>query len=202
MAASKQPGTAANSNRAPGASRQAIMHWALILRAVVVLALGVALFISGAQHPIIGNLLATFWLAGALLTLRWSRDHRGVARSRLAMLAGVAGIAAATVLLARFLIESVMSLDATLAILGTAAVVVGTLRVVGAFRDEPADRPRPAMRLVLGASEIGIGVVWIVVDDLSRTFTMFAGLCALVVGTSMLVGALDLRRRSPGGGRP
>ena len=112
------------------------------------------------------------------------------------------GVAAAVVLLARFMIEAMISLDTTLAILGIAAIVVGTLRVVGAFRDEPGDRPRPALRLVLGASEIGIGVVWIAVDDVSRTVTVVGGLCALVVGTSMLVGALDLRRRSLPGVRP
>ena len=95
----------------------------------------------------------------------------------------------------RFIIEGTVSLDTTLAILGIAAVVVGTLRIVGAFRDEPGDRPRPTLRLALGASEIGIGVVWIVVDDVSRTVTVVGGLCTLVVGTSMLVGALDMGRR-------
>ena len=154
--------------------------------------LGVALFASGAQHAVVVHLLATFWVAGALLTLRWAREHRGSSRSRLAMLAGVAGVAAAVVLLARFMIEAVISRNTTLAILGITAVVVGTLRLFGVFRDEPGDRPRPARSLALGASEIGIGVVWIAVDDVSRTVTVFGGLCALVVGTSMLVGALDI----------
>ena len=81
-------------------------------------------------------------------------------------------------------------------LLGIAAIVIGTLRVVGAFRDEPGDRPRPALRIALGASEIGIGVVWIAIDHVSRTFSIFAGLCALVVGVSMLVGALDVRQRA------
>ena len=40
-----------------------------------------------------------------------------------------------------------------------------------------------------GASEIGIGVVWNTVDDVSRTVTVLGGRCALVVGTSMFVGA-------------
>ena len=202
MSPSEHPGPAAASGRAPAPRRQAFIRWALVLRAVFVLALGVALFASGARHAVVGNLLATFWLASALLTLRWSRDHRGSSRSRLATLAGLAGVVAAVVLLARFIIEAMISLDTTLAILGIAAIVVGTLRVVGAFRDEPGDRPRPALRLVLGASEIGIGVVWIAVDDVSRTVTVVGGLCALVVGTSMLVGALDLRRRSLPGVRP
>ena len=202
MAHFEQPAAAAAPGSGPAMGRHAFIRWALILRAVVVLALGVALFASGAQHVVVGNLLATFWLAGALLTLRWSRDHRGSSRSRLAMLAGLAGLAAAVVVLARFMIEAVISLDTTLAILGIAAVVVGTLRVIGAFHDEPGDRPRPALRLALGTSEIGIGVAWIAVDDFSRTFTVIAGLCALVVGTSMLVGALDMRRRSLGGVRP
>ena len=196
MPPSEQAQNVATSGDASGAGRQAFMRWALIVRAVVVLALGGALFVSGAQHAVVGNLLATFWLAGALLTLRWARANRSSSRSRLVTLAGLAGVAAAVILLARFMIEAVISIDATLTILGIAAILIGTLRVVGAFRDEPGDRPRPALRIALGASEVGIGVVWIAIDDVSRTFSVFAGLCALVVGTSMLVGALDLRQRA------
>ena len=118
------------------------------------------------------------WLAGALLTLRWARANRSSSRSRLATLAGVAGVAAAVILLARFMIEAVISIDATLTILGIAAILIGTLRVVGAFRDEPGDRPRPALRIALGASEVGIGVVWDRDRRRPRTFSVFAGLCA------------------------
>ena len=137
MSPSEHPGPAAASGRAPARGDKRL-YAGRSCCAVFVLTLGVALFASGARHAVVGNLLATFWLASALLTLRWSRDHRGSSRSRLAMLAGLAGVAAAVVLLARFMIEAMISLDTTLAILGIAAIVVGTLRSSACSAMSPA----------------------------------------------------------------
>jgi uncharacterized membrane protein HdeD (DUF308 family) len=107
----------------------------------------------------------------------------------------VAGIAAAAILLARSLIEDVISLDTALAILGVTAVLTGTLRLAGAFRSEQLPGPpRPVLRIVLGLSEIGIGVVWIAFDEVTDTVATVAGLWALIGGTIMLLDALAMRK--------
>ena len=120
------------------------------------------------------------------------------------MAAGVVGVAAAAILLARALIQDVISLDTALAILGVAAVLTGTLRLAGAFRSEQvSDPPRPVLRIALGVSEIAIGVVFIAVDELTQTVATVAGLWALVAGTIMLLDALAMRKAMrPDAGAP
>lgn len=172
------------------------MWWILVLRSVLVLGLAIAFLATGSNHPVLGNLLATYWLVGALLTLRWARTHRRAHGSRLALAAGVVGVIAAAILLARFLVQGLIPLDTALAILGGAAVLTGTLRLVGAFHDEQVgDLPRPVHRIALGASDIGIGLVWIAVEEVTPTVLTAVGLWALVGGTIMLVDALAMRKR-------
>ncbi len=171
----------------------AFVRRVLIFRAALVLALGVALLFSGTEHPILGNLLATFWLAGAVLTLRWAHNNRGNVGSTFATIAGIVGIVAAVIGLARFLIEGAISLDATLALLGLTAVVIGVLRLFNAFRDGADGPAGSTRRIALGVGEIAIGVVWIAVDDVSRTVAAVAGTFALLGGMVMLLDALGVR---------
>ena len=164
----------------------------LLVRAVVVMSLGLALLPSGVNRPILGNLLATYWLAGALLTLGWVRANRAQAGSRLALIGGIAGIVVAIVGLSRLLIERVLSVDAALALLGISAIVIGALRLAGAVRDDPRPFRTPIRRVLLGLSEIGIGVIAILADEVTRTMTDAAGIWALVGGTIMLLDARDV----------
>jgi hypothetical protein len=183
------PGT----SPAAGAGRAALVRWILVLRAVVVLSLGAAFLVTGANRPILGNLLATYWLAGAVLTLGWVRANRGRSGSRLALIGGLAGVLAAAIGLTRFLIESVVSVDGALALLGMSAVLIGSLRLAGALRDDPRSLGRPLRRIVLGVSEIAIGVIFVAADDVTQTMTTAAGFWALVGGTIMLLDALAMR---------
>lgn len=178
----------------PSTRTRSVLRWLLLVRALVVLALSAALLLAGSDHPLLGNLLATFWLIGAVLTLRWARDNRGRRGARAAVLAGVVGVMAAITGLTRVLIEGTTSTDTALAILGTLTVAIGLLRVVGAFRDRTEGRHRTIERFALGVSEIGLGMVWIAVDELSSGVRVAAGLWALVGGTVMLLDALDSRR--------
>jgi len=188
------PDGAATDRRA--SSRRVVLWWILVLRSVLVFALGLAFLATGTNRPVLGNLLATYWLIGALLTLRWALKNRVARGHRLALVAGVVGIVAAAILLTRSLLGGLISLDTALAILGLAAVFTGTLRLVGAFHDEQGDDlPRPVHRIALGMSEIGIGLVWIAVDELTPTVTTAAGLWGLLGGTVMLIDALAMRKR-------
>jgi hypothetical protein len=74
-------------NPGPSARHQTLLQWILIVRACVVLALGVSFLTSGDNRRILGNLLAGFWLAGAVLTLVWVRTNNRRPGSRLALLA-------------------------------------------------------------------------------------------------------------------
>ena len=178
----------------PSPRRQRLLQWILIVRAALVLALGVAFVAIGHDRHILGNLLAGFWLVGAVLTLVWVRGNKRHPGSRLALIAGSLGIVAAVIGLSRALIEHVISANAALAVLGVSAVLVGTLRIVGGFRDDSSGRSRPARRILLGAGEVLIGVVWIVTDEVTRTVKTAVGVWALLAGSVMLIDAMSARR--------
>ena len=179
------------ANSARSTRRRRLVWWLLVGRAVLVLSLGLAFLLTGDNRSILGNLLSTAWLAGAVLTLAWVRTNWGRRGSRLSLIAGVVGIAGAIIGLSRFLIQSAISSDAALAILGATAVLVGALRLSGAYRDDAAERPRLSRRIVLGLGEVIVGVVWITTDEVTPTVTTSAGIWGLVGGTIMLIDAIN-----------
>jgi hypothetical protein len=172
-----------------GAGRARLVRWILIVRAIVVLSLGAAFLVTDDDRPLLGNLLATYWLAGAILTLGWVRAHRGRSGSRLALIGGLAGIVAAIIGLTRLLIESVASADEAMALVGVSAVAIGSLRLAGALRDDPRPLERPLRRILLGVSEIALGVILIATDEVTPPMTTAAGVWAAVGGTIMLLDA-------------
>ena len=176
--------------------RRRVARWVLLVRAVVVMSVGLAFLLSGVNRPVLGNLLATYWLAGALLTIGWVRANRGKPGSRLALTGGIAGVIAAIIGLTRLLIEQVVSVDAVLALVGVSAIVIGVLRLAGAVRDDPRPFTTATRRVLLGLSEVGIGVIAIVADEVTRTMTNAAGIWALVGGTIMLFDARYVRTSS------
>jgi uncharacterized membrane protein HdeD (DUF308 family) len=176
------------------ARHQRLLRGILIVRAIIVLALGVSFLFSGDDRPILGNLLATFWLIGAVLTLAWVRTNWRRSGWRLALTAGILGVVAAVIGLSRLFIAGAISANSALALLGCSAVLVGTLRLLGAFRDEASERPRPSRRFILGGGEVIIGIVWITTDEMTRAVTNAVGLWALLGGAIMLIDAMSARR--------
>ena len=177
-------------------SRREFLGWILLVRAVLVLSLGVVFLLSGTVRPVLGNLIAVYWLIGALITLRWVRTNRGVRGLSLATAAGVLGVISAVVVLARSLIADIISTDAVLALFGATAVLTGALRLMGAIHDDQAVyQRRKVYRLTLGLTELGLGIVLIASDELSQPVATAAGLWGLVGGTVMLLDGLDLRRK-------
>jgi uncharacterized membrane protein HdeD (DUF308 family) len=181
--------------------RAAVLWWVLLVRAVLVLALGVVFLASGRPRPILGNLIAGYWLLGAVVTLRWARVNRGQRGFRLAAVAGVLGVVVACAVLARGLVRGAISLDAALTLLGISFVVTGTLRTLGGFRDHPAATgpPQPVPRLLLGITEVAVGVVFIHATHVDRGIAISAGLWALIGGALMMWDALRSRRQALGG---
>jgi len=165
------------------------VQWTLVVRAIVVLSLGATFLVTDDNRPLLGNLLATYWLAGAVLTLGWVHANRGRSGSRLALIGGLAGILAAVIGLTRFLIDDVVSADGAMALVGVSAVMIGGLRLAGALRDDPRPLERPLRRIILGGSEIALGVILIATDDVTPPMTTAAGVWAAVGGTIMLLDA-------------
>jgi uncharacterized membrane protein HdeD (DUF308 family) len=189
---------------APGdvGRRRRLMTWVLVGRAAVLLVLGASLLTTGHGRPILGNLLATYWLIGSIATLLWAREHRGTKGSRLAFATGAIGAVASVLALARLMLLHVASTDTVLAILGVSAVLMGCLRLVGALHDDPRLVPPSWRRAALGLSEIALGVLWIASDSVTATVTDAAGLWGLLAGTILLLDGVHLLRTPVPAARP
>ena len=174
--------------------RRRVVVVILLVRAVVLLLLGASLLTTGHGRPILGNLLATYWLIGSIITLIWARAHRGTSGSRLATVTGAIGAVASVLALARLALLEIASTDTVLAILGVSAVLMGCLRLVGALHDDPRLVPRSWRRTALGVSEIALGVLWIASDSVTQTVTDAAGLWGLLAGTILLLDGIHLLR--------
>lgn len=168
----------------------------LLARAVVVMALGLVWVISGHNVPLLGNLLATYFLAAGLLTVVWLRAHRGTHGSRLAVAGAGVAIVGGIVVLARLLIERVSSTDVALAVIGIITLGIGTLRIAGGLRDTAKGAPHAQLlrRVVLGVSEVGVGLLFVLAREVNRAVTTSVGLWALLGGTIMLLDAVAVLR--------
>jgi uncharacterized membrane protein HdeD (DUF308 family) len=166
----------------------------LIVRALIVIALGLSLLVTGHGRIVLGNLLATYWLVASIVTLVWARDHRGQPGSRGAWIGGIIGVIAALVGLTRLLLVRVVSVNAILTVLGIGAIAMGLLRLGGALRDDSGFARRRLRRTVLGVLDIGLGIIWIAATDVTGSLLTAVGVWGLLAGAIMLRDALELRR--------
>jgi hypothetical protein len=147
--------------------KRAILTSVLVVRAIVMLALGLCFLVSGTGRSLLGNLLATSWLIGAVVTLNWVRANRSAPKARLSAFAGFVGLTVAVVMLTRSFYADALPVDLALAILGITAFVTGAFRLMGAFHDDQAgERSRLPQRIALGSTEVVVGVVFVAVDEL------------------------------------
>lgn len=184
------------SKRGDGPDVEAILVWVTLLRALAALALGILVLVGAQTRPALANFIATYWLLGSVLTLRWVLANRGRPGSRAAFVAALVGIAAGVLVLLRFVLRDVISTDAVLGLLGVAAILTGILRLSGAFHDDPVgEHPRLRYRVVLAILAITLGAVLILAPGLTRPATIVVGLWGLVTGTILFQEALTMQRQ-------
>ena len=177
--------------------------WVLLLvRAFLALGLGVVVLVSGRVQAGMVNIIAVYWLLGALLTLRWARAHPGVPGEGLAYGAAVGGIVAALAVFARGYLADVLDEQRTLALLGTFSVAVGLMRISGVFRESVSQDLRRSRReaVILGIMEIALGAVLIFSTELRQVVVPIVAAWGLVGGSIMLsdsIRAYRVLRRGP-----
>src|SRR4029077_7048175 len=100
--------------------------WILLLvRALLALALGIVVVVTGEIWAGMVNVIAIYWLLGALLTLRWARAHPGTRGQRLACASSIAGIVASFVIFARGYLKDVLTEERMLGLLGMFSITIG-----------------------------------------------------------------------------
>lgn len=178
--------------------RASRLWWVFLLRGVAGLLLGISVLLGSEHTETLASFIAMYWLVGALLTIRWVLANRWRPGSRLGMAAAVTGILAASLVLARNVLDDAVPIRFTLATLGAAALLTGVLRLFGAFHDddESVIARRRAKRLVLGTLEVVLGMLLLFAEDHSRLLVVVAGIWGLVGGTILMLDAFSLRRLS------
>ena len=172
--------------------------WRLtFVRGLVALCLGGALLVAGAGQSRLATFIGMYWLLGAVLTIRWVLRSPGVPGRRLGTLAAGVGALTAVALLARSPLENVISTGVVLDLVGAGAIATGVMRTLGGFRDDQLadERLRRRTSMLVGALDVGLGIVLIVTSDSTSTWVRFlAAAWGLAGGTLLLVEALRLRR--------
>ena len=174
----------------------------LLLRALLAVTLGIVVLVSGQVQPGMVNVIAVYWLLGALLTLRWARVHAGAPGERLAYGASVAGIVAAIAIFARGYLADILDEQRMLGLLGAFSVAVGLMRISGIYRESVSQdirRSRPEA-VILGILEIALGAVLIFDKELRQVVVPIVGTWGLVGGSIMLtdsIRAYRVLRRAP-----
>jgi uncharacterized membrane protein HdeD (DUF308 family) len=177
----------------PGFTRYA---WVILLaRASLALILGLVVLATGQFRPGMANIIAIYWLLGAVMTLRWAATHRDVRGYRLALAAGVVAVLASVAVLARDVLRGALADDIAWVLVGAMSLMVGMLRATGIFRESIAEdvrRARPEA-VALGGLEIALGLV-LVIRDLRGFAIPMVGIWGLVAGTVMARDAFRARR--------
>jgi hypothetical protein len=178
---------------AAGFTRIRTYAWVLLfVRSILALGLGIAVLATGEIRPAMVNVIAIYWLLGALLTLRWARAHPGTRGERLAYAASIAGIIASLILFAREYVRDVLAEERMLGLLGLFSITIGMLRVFGVFRESVSQsirRSRP-QAIALGALEVALGFVLIFSAELRPIAVPIIGIWGLVGGSIMLSDAI------------
>jgi hypothetical protein len=177
--------------------------WLILLaRATLALTLGLIVLATGQFRPGMANIIAVYWVLGAVMTMRWAVLHRGARGYRVAMAAGVVATLASVAVLARDILRTALADEVALALVGAMSLMVGMLRASGIFRESVAQdvrRARP-QAVALGGLEVALGLV-LVFPDLRSFAIPMVGIWGLVGGTVMAWdgfrarGALQARAR-------
>jgi uncharacterized membrane protein HdeD (DUF308 family) len=140
-------------------SGRPMAFWITLARSVLATALGLALILQPEKtRPMLVNFMGMFWLMAGIMSLRWGAN--GERARRVSVVAGIIGITAGVLVLARFLILNVLGEEVVAAILGALIIMIGLVHIFEGFRTG-ADRQRQRSwtSTLLGVFEIGLGGV-------------------------------------------
>jgi uncharacterized membrane protein HdeD (DUF308 family) len=145
--------------------------WITLARSVLAVTLGLALILQPEKtRPILVNFMGMFWLMAGIMSLRWATN--GERAQRASVVAGIVGIVAGALVLARFFILDTLGQPVLYVILGILIALIGLVHVFEGVRTGPDRlRRRSWTGMLLGAFEISLGLVLLLWrEDLGPVF--------------------------------
>jgi len=175
--------------------------WITLLRGMLAVALGVALFFQPDKaRPILVNYMGMFWLVSGIVSLRWG-VHGERARG-LSLLAGAIGVLAGIGMLTRRWTTGVENEEILLMTMGLVIFLTGLMHIFGGFRTGPEEthllgkkRKWSWTSFLLGLFEIVLGLM-LVISPLEHGSVVHSSVSiwALVAGAILVGDAVRLRR--------
>ena len=164
--------------------------WITLARSVLATALGLALILQPEKtRPMLVNFMGMFWLMAGIMSLRWGAS--GERARRASVVAGIVGIVAGALVLARFFIISVVGEPIVFVVVGSLIVLIGLVHIFEGLRTgDDRHRQRSWTSTVLGVFEIGLGAVLLTWRD------EFGPLFYLISTGWAFLGALVLLREA------
>jgi uncharacterized membrane protein HdeD (DUF308 family) len=190
------PGSASppEAERAALRRRIAGLWWIGAARGVLALFLGVSMILASGSPGHVATYLAIYWLSGGILTLRFAWAIRPRKGFRLASFAGWVAVVASCFVLLREALSNTIDPATLVDVFGYTAMAMGALRLIGAFAIEQRTGRRWTLGgLVLGALEVIIGILLVVVDVTSPAVVKTVAGWTLVSGTILLIEAFRVR---------
>ena len=101
--------------------------------------------------------MGMFWLMAGVMSLRWGTNGEGAQRT--SVVAGVVGIVAGALVLARFFVIDVLGNQIVYVILGALIGLIGLVHVLEGVVPAPIGFGSDVQRHAVGCVEIGLGLV-------------------------------------------
>jgi uncharacterized membrane protein HdeD (DUF308 family) len=165
------------------------------VRAALAFGIGAVLLLTPDQGTAaIAGFMGVYWLVSGLFSLAWAR--RGPFLRRMALVSGVVGVAAGTLVLAQRLgVVEILPPDLVLPAVGLVIGLTGVLHLMGGFLiGERIDR-WPAGHLLLGLVELALAGVLLLAQARPGLMEAMAILWAFMSGSILAFDALRAHRR-------
>jgi len=188
--------TPAESRRLKNASRLALG------RGILVIGFGLLLFIQPEQtRQFLANFMGVFWLAEGILTLRLVLSRRPV--RRLGLYAGITAIVFGVLMVTSGLSLKWLPDDLVFGITGAIMVLTGFLHLLGGFRSDDQSREAAVGRILLGFSQMILGLL--IIDsrsEFSPAAYLAMSVWAFMSGLFLILQGLRLRALARESGMP
>lgn len=174
---------------------QPIQFWICLIRGIFAILLGLILLLQPEKTlPWLANFMGAYWLTSGVISLRFGSSGRR--SSRMAILAGIIGILAGVITLARKLFQSQVATEFVLFLLGIIILLTGMLHALGGFRKRAdMEREWTWTSFLLGIFEFILGLTLIITPLENGPVVYYSASTWALLGGFILIGDAIYARR-------
>jgi uncharacterized membrane protein HdeD (DUF308 family) len=176
-----------------------LKHWYVYLaRGIFAIILGLLLVVEKAHWNAI-QYMGMFWLSIGLTSIAWARSRgRDIRWARWSMVAGILGVLAGLIALARPIVAEFFATWVIVALIGALSIITGLAHIFGGFRAEPENGSHWSWgSYLVGGVQVVLGAIIVIYpfEPTPAARLMVVGWC-LITGVLLILDAQRLRTRA------